>query len=368
MDGEGPNGDASADVYESGDELVSAPSYPGLVVQLKSNAGLRTLLFCSHNLNLEICIPFLRKFPAAHQFKIISASKAGMASAKLILAANRGRRRSLFGNVKIRNISPFARDVLRRGINLGRPQIKDKEIKILWGLAAARCSYPDCRRPLVLEKTDKDPAATIGEMAHIIAFSRDKGPRSDPSFQADLRDTHENLILLCDTHHSMVDKQPNTFTCSDLRHWKLQHETWVAIRLKEEMTNVNFTELEMVANALLAGDQTASNSFALTPPREKMDRNELNQTRGLVMLGLANAKVVERFVQSFSAIQPNYVEQLKAGFLVEYNRRFLDGLRGDALFEAMREFSSSGSPSFLRQAAGLSVLVYLFEKCEVFTP
>jgi hypothetical protein len=257
----------------------------------------------------------------------------------------------------------------RKGRGVARPPIRDKDIKILWGLAAARCAHPDCRRPLVLEKTDSDPTVTIGEMAHIVAFSKEiKAPRSDPTFPEALRDGYENLILLCDTHHSTVDKQPNTYTCEDLRQWKKDHEIWVALRLKEEMTNVTFIELEMVAKALLTVEHPATDSYMLTPPREKMDRNDLKQTRSLVTLGLANAKVVERFVQAFSAIHADYVDQLKAGFLREYNARFSEGLRGDALFEAVRQFSSSGSGEFVRQAAGLSVLVYLFEKCEVFTP
>src|SRR5206468_3127708 len=83
---------------------------------------------------------------------------------------------------------------------------KDKDIKLLWGLAAARCAFPKCRHPLILDETETDPMATIGQMAHIIAHSPAVvAPRSDPNFDEALRDAYENLILLCDTHHATVD-------------------------------------------------------------------------------------------------------------------------------------------------------------------
>jgi hypothetical protein len=244
---------------------------------------------------------------------------------------------------------------------------KDKDIKLLWGLAAARCAFPSCRRPLVLEKTEYDPVATIGEMAHIVAHSPAVvAPRSDPQFDDTLRDSYENLILLCDTHHTTVDKQPNTYTADHLRGWKLDHEAWVRESLREQMTHVTFLELEMVAKALLVPGRPAEDGFTVTPPREKMDRNDLRSTRYLVTLGLANARVVEQFVSHFAITQPTFPDELKMGFLAEYTARFAEGLRGDALFQALHAFSSSSSRDFQRQAAGLSVLVYLFEKCEVF--
>ncbi len=244
---------------------------------------------------------------------------------------------------------------------------KDKDIKLLWGLAAARCSFPSCRRSLVLERTSADPTTTIGEMAHIVAHSTAQGaPRSDPHFDDALRDSYDNLILLCDTHHTTVDKQPNTFTIVDLRTWKSDHEKWVSENLREQMTHITFVELEVVAKAILASGTPTEGSYTVTPPKDKMDRNELKKTRHLVTLGLANARVVEQFVSSFAATQPSFPDELKAGFVAEYNARFAAGLRGDSLFEALRDFSTAGSRDFQRQAAGLSVLVYLFEKCEVF--
>lgn len=245
---------------------------------------------------------------------------------------------------------------------------RDKDIKLLWGLAQARCAFPGCGLIQVLEQTAADPIATIGEMAHIVAHAKGpRAPRSDPDFPDHLRNRYENLILLCNTHHEIVDVQPNTYSAENLRKWKADLEQHVTDSVTREITRVTFVELELVTKALLQTHAPAAESFVLTPPLEKMKKNGLSErTAVLIRLGLANASLVEEFVASFTMMLASFSDDLKAGFVEEYNARVADGFAGDELFEAMREFAVSGSRDFLRQAAGLSVLTYLFEKCEVF--
>ena len=45
--------------------------------------------------------------------------------------------------------------------------ISDKESKVLWGKAAGRCSMPDCRKELTLEKELANDIILFGEMCHI---------------------------------------------------------------------------------------------------------------------------------------------------------------------------------------------------------
>jgi hypothetical protein len=245
---------------------------------------------------------------------------------------------------------------------------QDKDIKLLWGLSAAHCAFPLCRRSLVLAETASDPVATIGEMAHIVAHAKGlRAPRVDPTFPDHLRDKYDNLLLLCDTHHKIVDVQPNTYTVIDLRGWKSDLEQHVAKRLAAEITNVTFVELEIVTKALLNSQVSPEESFSLTPPVEKMKKNGLSERSSrLIRLGLANARLVEDFVAKFTMTASSFADDLKAGFVAEYNAKVTEGFVGDELFEALRAFANSGTHDFLRQAAGLSVLTYLFEKCEVF--
>ena len=244
----------------------------------------------------------------------------------------------------------------------------DSVIKILWGRSAGRCAFQACREQLVMLRTDVDPVATIGEMAHIVAHAKgQRAPRVDLSFPDHQRDTYDNLILLCNTHHRMIDVQPNSYTPDDLRRMKAAHEQYVVEALTEQIPNVTFAELEVVTKAFLNGQALYDEEFSLTPPVEKMAKNGLSgRSASLIRLGMANARTVERFVGDFTMTDHGFAEALKAGFLEKYAALRASGLGGDELFEAMEGFAASGSSDFKKRAAGLSVLTYLFEKCEVF--
>jgi hypothetical protein len=45
----------------------------------------------------------------------------------------------------------------------------DSDLKILWGQAAGRCAFPNCRRELIQDETTMDPKRVIGKIAHIVA-------------------------------------------------------------------------------------------------------------------------------------------------------------------------------------------------------
>ena len=75
-------------------------------------------------------------------------------------------------------------------------------------------------------------------------------------------------------------------------------------------------------------------------------------------------------VGDFSSKIPDidFGEHLKEGFVSKIYQRLknVEKLSGDMLFNALFEFATKGCNDFKQRAAGLSVLVYLFEKCEVF--
>jgi hypothetical protein len=103
--------------------------------------------------------------------------------------------------------------------------MKPKDLKLLWGRAAGRCSMSDCR----VQLAPKNEAVLFGEMAHIIAQSS-TGPRGQPSSPIEI-DSYENLILLCPNHHTIVDKNPNDWPADRLLQMKSEHESWVQQKL-----------------------------------------------------------------------------------------------------------------------------------------
>lgn len=246
----------------------------------------------------------------------------------------------------------------------GRRSYADRDLKLLWGLAAGRCSK--CRCVVVAEATEADPCAILGEIAHIVAHG-DSGPRADPGFPKAGRDRYENLILLCPNDHTLVDKQDSTFRTDDLRAWKRDHERWVVERLREEAPGVGFAELQVVTTALVHAAIAPTSDFTVLDPAEKMLRNGLtDRVRFDLNIGLSKAPEVESFVMHIAKMDADFPERLKAGFLDEYRRQRARGVEGDALFTALASFSSAGHEEFRYLAAGRIVLAYLFEKCEVF--
>jgi hypothetical protein len=104
--------------------------------------------------------------------------------------------------------------------------MRDKDIKILWGRSGNRCAI--CK----IELTPDRALTTLGEMAHIVAHSLD-GPRGKEQLAPDQRDEYPNLILLCPTHHTEIDKNPQKWTCEKLLRIKTDHEKWVSTQLEE---------------------------------------------------------------------------------------------------------------------------------------
>lgn len=240
------------------------------------------------------------------------------------------------------------------------------DVKILWGLAAARCSFPQCRLICIAEKTEKDQAKSLGRIAHIYAHS-DTGPRANPNLTPEQRDRYENWLLLCADHHDRIDKQENSYTADELLDWKAEHEAWVNERLAEEVTSVSFAELEIVTQAIIASPINCEIDFDLTPLKQKINKNNLSpRIANRITTGLIKTGEVADFLSEVSKRIPDFSDKVTQGFINAYNERFDSGISGDALFEDLHIFSSGGSSDFDKLSAGLAVLVYLFEKCEVF--
>lgn len=101
--------------------------------------------------------------------------------------------------------------------------ISDRDLKILWARAAGICCFPGCEQSCIVTlQTETTPV--IGEMAHIIARKPD-GPRGLAGQRG--ADGYDNLVLLCPTHHTLVDKAPEEFPPDLLKSWKREHETRV---------------------------------------------------------------------------------------------------------------------------------------------
>lgn len=218
------------------------------------------------------------------------------------------------------------------------------------------------------EASENDREVVFGKMGHIYGHSRG-GPRFDESKPESFQKSYENLILVCGAHHDLIDGQESTYTADELAGIKANHEAWVFSRLELATPGIGFAELEVVCSSLLAPPDLPSEPLVPTPPKEKLRKNGLSrEVHRRMQVGLGMFPEVDLFVTSVVQIDDRFPERLRAGFLQRYDDNRRQGLDGDSLFLALHDFASSGSNDFNRQAAGLGVLCYLFQKCEVFEP
>jgi HNH endonuclease len=108
--------------------------------------------------------------------------------------------------------------------------IKEKDIKLLWGRGGNRCAL--CQRELSSDSFFSSDAFPLGEQAHIVAKEA-QGPRGESILTPEERDSYSNLILLCPTHHSLIDKSESDYPPAKLHIIKSSHELWVQSKLAE---------------------------------------------------------------------------------------------------------------------------------------
>lgn len=91
----------------------------------------------------------------------------------------------------------------------------------LFSGAAGHCQRPDCLDALFPVELGGDKH--IAEMAHVIPHG-ETGPRHQDRPAGDFDpDAFENLILLCPTCHTKIDKDPDSFPRNILLDWKESH-------------------------------------------------------------------------------------------------------------------------------------------------
>lgn len=156
---------------------------------------------------------------------------------------------------------------------------------------------------------------------------------------------------------------------SDLDSLTPERENHKDLALK--MANITYDDINFVITALLNQRMVSidtQDSYQPTNPDEKMSRNGLtHKVKFLLDMGLAKAGEVRHFIENNAKVNfPDVPEKLKQSLNSEYTKLVKEGLKGDELFLQLYRFSSHNNQDPSRQAAGLAVLCYFFETCDVF--
>lgn len=92
----------------------------------------------------------------------------------------------------------------------------------LFAASAGYCQNPNCNVPLFKE-TGTD-VIHIAEMAHVLA-ANNEGPRSPGTVSVAERGAFDNLIMLCPSCHTEIDKSERDYPVELLREWKTSHQS-----------------------------------------------------------------------------------------------------------------------------------------------
>lgn len=213
--------------------------------------------------------------------------------------------------------------------------------KLLWGRAGNQCAWPSCNQRLTVVANDEEAGIlqvqglVIGEEAHIRS-SRVDGPRHDASYSPQLLDSYQNLVLLCPTHHTVIDKEHGEgWPTQKVETIKADHEQRVELARGQEDRRRQQVEERLVLQlalweeklGLAHEDEWSRFSFGLNLPVPSIQEDRVDR---LVTLGQ----------WLLSRIWPPEFPRLQAAF-----ERHLGAVR--VLIQAINAYMSNDGPGRL---------------------
>lgn len=246
---------------------------------------------------------------------------------------------------------------------------KQATLKILYGQSGNQCAEPSCSNSIIASETEYSEAKNIAHIAHIYAFSED-GPRGKSGLTKDQLNHHTNLLLLCPTHHAVVDTQHETYPADLLLKWKADHIRKHSGDGIAQVSDIGYAELELAARSLMADEPSEADSQPTSlpmPPQKKIEKNGLSQsTAKKLRMGVAMSREVEEMLRNAAQLESGFPDSLREGFQTKYNEFVEAGLEGDDLFDALYVWAGGTNTDPKRQLAALCILSHLFVLCEVF--
>lgn len=158
-------------------------------------------------------------------------------------------------------------------------QYKPSTIRRLDTLSNNECANPECFNKLIA----RDGHTIVSKICHIEAASKN-GPRFNPNMTDDERRHFDNLILLCDECHSIIDNKENElkYTVEKLKEWKRNHES----KQQQAILIQKPKLLDLAITAIADYDFDDVPEGLSTPkafdPDEKIEYNSLKRNRNLI--------------------------------------------------------------------------------------
>jgi len=242
-----------------------------------------------------------------------------------------------------------------------KKDLSPKHQKILWGRNHNLCSI--CKAKLIENKTDGS-AFPVGVHAHIEGENPGSA-RYNPNLDESIENSYENRILVCPNCHTKIDNDEEQFTTEKLKQIKREHEEWCDQAIKSSMPDITYAELEIILKHF-EKSYLKEEDEKLIPihPKDKINKNELTKiVEDEIRIGLIKFPLVKNFINEFPDI--SFGDRLRTIFIEQYNELKVD-YSNDSLFYALWDFASGFTNDFKLRSAGLTVLTYFFQQCDVF--
>ncbi len=158
-------------------------------------------------------------------------------------------------------------------------EYKPSHLRRLDTLSGNQCAAPDCTRALIA----RDNETIVSKVCHIEAASAN-GPRFNAAMDDDDRRHFNNLILLCDECHNIIDNMENEakYPVSLLQEWKKEHVSKFLLILSSNTSLLNLA-INAIATVELEegvdGDQGDSAVFDI---EHKIKHNSIIRNKPLI--------------------------------------------------------------------------------------
>jgi hypothetical protein len=187
----------------------------------------------------------------------------------------------------------------------------DQHTKLkLFADSGGYCQNPDCNTNLFLAVGVTE--FHIAEMAHILSFG-DNGPRSDISITKEMKGEFSNLILLCPTCHTKVDKAEIEFPESMIINWKIHHGKKIKSIFNIKTFDNRFEARQSIV-PILTQNKTIFDAYGPLSnerfnPESEMAKIWLSKIRQHILPN--NRKLIILFDANFSLLSPLEIKTIE---------------------------------------------------------
>ncbi len=159
-------------------------------------------------------------------------------------------------------------------------EYKPSVVKRLHLLSGNQCAVPDCTHPLIA----RDGETIISKICHIEAASAE-GARWNPDMDDEQRRHFDNLILLCDECHCIIDNKENEakYPVTLLKQWKKQHESTITYSYLNERPSLLNMVITAISEIKLVPENDASfSNMEAFKIESKINHNDIKRNKALI--------------------------------------------------------------------------------------